>query len=455
MQRRNFLQWTGLTALELWVMGCRRSGKPGARFETPEAFAQPGPLALHPSRVLELPPGFEMTVLQSGGDLMSDGLPMPYQPDGMVCLPGEDGQWVLMRNHELSTPVVMAVWGIDLGPYSRGTVPQPWRTGTARGGVSRLVVDPVALGEDLAQGRHESRAVTSSQLILAGTDSNCAGGVVDGAWVSCEESSRDGHGYAFVTRPTDTALTAPRPIDSWGRFHREAVAVDPRTGTIYMTEDRPDGCFYRFLPESPAAPFGAGRLQALSIPGLPHTNPTPTGTGPTWQDGQSWPVTWVDVPDPAASQEPCRIQVARLGATGFYRSEGIAWGRGVWFLASTGGAIGGGQIFCYKPEEEVLVLATEVTDRSLLSCPDNLCLAPWGDLVMCEDNYQLAPGVTHQHVRGMRPDGSVYDIARNTLNTPEDAGPEFAGACFSPDGSVLFVNLQLPLHLTVAIQWPR
>ena len=33
-----------------------------------------------------------------------------------------------------------------------------------------------------------------------------------------------------------------------GRFKHEAAACDPDRQVVYLTEDEPDGCFYRFLP---------------------------------------------------------------------------------------------------------------------------------------------------------------------------------------------------------------
>ena len=38
--------------------------------------------------------------------------------------------------------------------------------------------------------------------------------------------------------------------------------------------------------------------------------------------------------------------------------------------------------------------------------------------------------------RSLTPGGAIFDFAKNVLN--ED---EFAGACFSPDGRVLFLNI--------------
>jgi len=73
---------------------------------------------------------------------------------------------------------------------------------------------------------------------------------------------------------------------------------------------------------------------------------------------------------------------------------------------------------------------------------DNLTVAPWGELIICED------GRGTDYLLGVRPDGAPYNLARNALNSKE-----FAGSIFSPDGSILFVNIQLP-GLTLAITGP-
>ncbi|MNY77668.1 hypothetical protein D3C86_2176480 [compost metagenome] len=53
------------------------------------------------------------------------------------------------------------------------------------------------------------------------------------------------------------------------------------------------------------------------------------------------------------------------------------------------------------------------------------------------------------HIKGVTPDGRLYTIARNVFT----GNSEFAGAVFSPDGSVLFVNIMYP-GLTLAIRGP-
>ncbi len=322
MNRRTLLELGGIGALDFFVSGCRHIP---SRVES----VGWGNLELHRSGILELPAGFELLLVQQAGDAMNDGFAMPGQPDGMACFELGDGSWVLMRNHELSSQAVMEQWSPDVLEKSETLDATPRFADEPRGGGSRLVLNPSQLLSDFSEGSFRTRAVQKSHLVLAGTDSNCAGGVVNGGWVSCEESSAPGHGYAFLTLPEDETLVTPRPIRSWGRFHREAVAIDPETGVVYMTEDRSDGCFYRFVPEDSKTPLGAGRLQALVVPGVPDTNAHGSaGTGPAWPDGQTWKVDWVDIEDPQAHQESCRVQGGRVGATRFCRGEGLSLGRG-------------------------------------------------------------------------------------------------------------------------------
>ena len=89
-------------------------------------------------------------------------------------------------------------------------------------------------------------------------------------------------------------------------------------------------------------------------------------------------------------------------------------------------------------------LFVESADPALLRMPDNVAVAPWGHLFVCEDRG----GEETNHVRGVTPEGRLYTVARNARSASE-----FAGACFSPDGSTLFVNLQED-GLTVAITGP-
>jgi secreted PhoX family phosphatase len=478
MKRRQFVGVTGLSALSLFVQGCAKAqntvqlpSHPGRQVVPKVAPPQQlgfGPLVNRPSQLLDLPAGFEFVVLQTAGDPLSDGHKMPQQPDGMACFMDEQGNYVLMRNHELSNQDFLKKYGYDLNPYAGGQVPKPHYTDGFFGSVTRLVVDKKQLAADLSsRPGQKSTAVMASNFALVGTDANCAGGQLPQGWVTCEESGRPEHGYAFLTKPTDSVLTKPRRISSWGRFPREAVALDPSTGIVYMTEDRYDGCFYRHVPTDSKQPLGSGRLQALSIKGLKTTSPYPKPvpgkvTPRLWKDDQTWTVNWVDIPDPSATRETCREQASARGATAFCRGEGIAWGgQSVWLCASLAGPVRAGQIFEYLPSKAnsdtgKLILRYEVSDRSILSCPDNITMSPWHDLLMAEDNYVADDKATHQYLRCLDSEGRVYDVARNRNRVPGSRKPggEFTGICFSSDKKYLFANIQSPENITIAIKGP-
>jgi uncharacterized protein len=479
MQRRDFVRLGSLSAFEIFVMGCRKRDI-SSGVERTSSIADPSPsrtslpsagfgrLVPNPQGLLDLPKGFSYVTLQRGGDLMSDGFRMPFQPDGMACFTDDRGRYVLLRNHELGNTNFVLKYGHGIAAAG-GTEKheERYRAGF-HGGVARILVDPKALGAEIeGQLGGDSKAVVSSNMALLGTDRNCAGGQFPDGWVSCEESSKPEHGYAFYV-PTNTQhISTPRRIDSWGRMHREAVCLDNETGIVYMTEDRSDGAFFRHIPDDPAQPMGSGRLQALAIANLAHTDPYskhvsgPPPATPS-EPGRTWPVTWVDVGDPQGRSVPCRVQAQRAGATGFTRSEGMVWdGASAWFVASTAGPSRAGQVFQYTPQPDdaskgTLTLRYEVDDRSILSCPDNIIIAPHGDVILAEDNYRGSTGVTHQYIRGLTTAGDVYDIARNRNSFPEkeSAGAEFTGICFSPDGTFLFVNLQSPENVTIAITGP-
>ena len=87
-------------------------------------------------------------------------------------------------------------------------------------------------------------------------------------------------------------------------------------------------------------------------------------------------------------------------------------------------------------------LLVEPVDSEIMDMCDNITVAPWGDMIICED------GKGTDFLLGIKPDGTIYKLAKNALNSKE-----FAGSVFSPDGKILFVNIQLP-GLTLAITGP-
>jgi hypothetical protein len=257
--------------------------------------------------------------------------------------------------------------------------------------------------------------------------------------LSCEETTEDGHGYVFLCRTHHAKVAKPERITGYGRFNHEAVAIDPRTHVAYLTEDRGDGCLYRFVPNDPKRPF-EGQLSALKIQGSDGFDTARDSTV-----GGAHEVVWVDIPEPNPAEDSVRHQGRELGAALIRRGEGIAEHAGVIYVCSTtGGKNSSGQIFKLTPTATggTLELVAESQDELALDCPDNICVTPWGDILMCED------GAGDQYLRGLTPAGRVYDIARNAKS-----GGELAGVCLSPDHKRLFVNLQHE-GLTLAIEGP-
>jgi secreted PhoX family phosphatase len=171
------------------------------------------------------------------------------------------------------------------------------------------------------------------------------------------------------------------------------------------------------------------------------------------QVGVRLPVTWITIPVPDPNLEgggmSCFAQGRAAGGAAFNRLEGIFRahdGRSMYFVSTSGGTALRGQLWRYIPDEDgdQLVMVFESPAGSVLDSPDNICVTPNGAILFCEDDasndndtHPLAPGITDvNRLIGLGIAGEPFEFAVIILN---DA--EFAGACFSPDGEVLFVNL--------------
>lgn len=448
--RRDFLR--GALAVSLGFRGLRELIAGDDINSDDPVWSVPGFGPLRPDSlgVLDLPDGFSYHIISSLGEKMDDSLLVPGQPDGMGAFSGPNGVTILVRNHELNPKMTdRSPFGPDgklislIDPamaFDRGHGKRP-----CLGGTTTLVYD--------TRAKH----LRQHFLSLACTEYNCAGGVTPwGTWVSCEESVERAdefyehdHGYAFeVPAETTRRLHKPIPIKAMGRFRHEAVAVDPRTMIVYQTEDRDEGLFYRYLPNEPGKLLAGGKLQALVIKGRKSLDtrnwPDEKGAiGTHIRVGDKFEAQWMDMEDIDAPKDDLRFRGFDAGAARFARAEGIWFGRDtVYFACTTGGRIQKGQIWKYKPSPAegaageslrsgTLELFIEPNHAGLIENADNLTVAPWGDVVVCED------GSGDQYLVGVTPAGGMYKIARNALSSSE-----FAGACFSPDGSTLFVNMQ-------------
>lgn len=452
--RRTFLKQS--SAISLGFFGLQSFIVKGCDDPSSEVLQQLnmpyGQLFEDKKKMLKLPKGFTYKIISRQGEKMSDGLLTPGLPDGMATFDGGNGKVIVVRNHELVSS--------DFGPVGKTNevnpeIPQDkiYDLGSSKvrckGGTTTFVYD------------EKTGEIESSWLSLAGTIRNCAGGSTPwNSWVSCEETFvgqsknlKKRHGYNFEVPATlSPSLADPVPLIAMGRFNHEAICVDPNTGIVYQTEDRNDSCIYRFIPDEKGNLKAGGKLQALVIKAK-NKKDTRNWEGDKMPINQEMEVTWVDIKEVDPAKDSIRYQAQEQGAAIFARGEGMWFGKNeIYFACTSGGDKKWGQVFRYVPsphegtemENEkpgTVELFLEPNDREMLQNCDNLTVAPWGDIIMCED--RATPNIV-----GVTPSGEMYRVAEN-IGRPS----EFAGGVFSPSGNTFFVNIQ-HFGLTLAITGP-
>lgn len=355
LSRRQLLKWSGAAgtmAVVAPLAGCAPQPIPGA--EGSDANS------------LVLRPGFTSRVIGVAGAPVA-GTSHEYSlfPDGGATFAdlAVPGGWYYVANHE-----------IPLGS----------------GGVTSFRFAP--------DGR-----IVDAYPICVGTSMNCAGGKTPwGTWLTCEEY--DG-GIVWECDPARPYSSVPRP--ELGTFAHEAAAV-ASDGRIYLTEDRPDGGFYRFTPVT-VGDLSAGLLEiACAGPG----------------DGT---VRWKPVPDRYAQATPCRNQVA--DSLHFDGGEGITTAEGVvWFTTK-----GDNRIWQYDVSGGALSIRYQA-GASMLSGVDNItatAVAGGQALLVSEDGDDM-------QIVAVLPDDSLIEVVR-IVGHP---GSEVTGPALSPDRTRLYFSSQ-------------
>jgi len=298
----------------------------------------------------------------------------------------------------------------------------------------------------------------------------------------------------FEVHP-DAERTSGQPLVGLGRFSHEAVAIDPHTGIVYLTEDdRNKAGLYRFVPNDRRGRHGSlqngGRLQAARVRRQPNADLTVASIG------VEYALEWIDIPEPdldsieAPSGYPDISAGETLsgpfaqgwseGALRMSRGEGIWYSAGRMFIVDTStGTDGDGRKGHGNGAVWVLDLASQrlhalfVSGHQLAAHnPDNITVSPRGGVLLCEDPDAAPAGSPDEYGPGTRlvgltRHGESYYFCKNNaeLTASQIAGAdktiaegdyrdsEFTGACWDPHGRTMFVNIQTP-GITFAITGP-
>jgi secreted PhoX family phosphatase len=284
-------------------------------------------------------------------------------PDGGATFATEDGGWIYVSNSEVDNK---------------------------KGGASALKFD-------------QTGKLIDAYPILTGTSRNCAGGATPwGTWLSCEEIPT---GQVWECDPSGRKQAVLQK--SLGRFMHEAVAVDHRNKQMYLTEDKSDGCLYRFTADN-YPNLEAGLMEVAQI-----------------TKGNK--INWLALPDPQANKQPARYQLRE--ATQFNGGEGIWYHDDVIYFTTRGD----NRIWAYVIENNSLEI---IYNGALFISPvltgvDNITSTRVGELLVAEDGGDM-------QIVAITQNKNIFPI----LQVVGQDRSEITGPAFSPDGKRLYFSSQ-------------
>jgi secreted PhoX family phosphatase len=325
---------------------------------------------------VKLPAGFRSRIIAESSRPVKAGKPFLWHaaPDGGACFALDNGGWIYVSNSEMQST----------------------------GGAGAIVFN--ANGE-----------VLDAYSILENTSRNCAGGATPwGSWLSCEEID---NGQVWECFPDGRAPAIVRP--ALGVFNHEAVAVDEINHQLYLTEDKPDGCLYRFtannLTSKGFPDLSAGLMEVAML-----RNSFTVESGKAELD-------WVSLPDSLAKQQLTRYQVA--SAMSFNGGEGIAYyNERIIFTTK-----GDNRVWSYNTRNQQLAILYDAEDSltPILTGVDNVIVSQNGDIYVAEDGGDLQIVVIDSQ-------GGLHLAAQ--MEGHEKS--EITGLAFSPDGKRLYFSSQ-------------
>ena len=528
IDRRDFLKFLGRSAaltaagplLASHFLSACSTSRPRVRTAPlgPHTRANLWPFAaIQPSTKDELiiPSNFNSHVILKSGDTIGPGLSVGSDCDYTAFIPLNPGNLddaLLWVNHEDMNPLFISKRTVSPGEKRKpaevareqdevgGTLVRIRRDQKTRQW-SPVVGDPLnrrfsAKTPIPFAGGHS----IAGKAMAQGTLANCSGGMTPwGTILSCEENfdhfygdrsySRHGstgkistaaclYGWETVeSRPPehygwvveiDPRSGSARKLTSLGRFGHEAATVTQGRGkrcVVYMGDDQPDRCIYKFIADRPGT-LDHGTLYVAQL-----------------ETGRWIPLDWHQQPklkswfaNPMDVLIYTREAALLVGGTPLHRPEDIEvdpLNRSI-LVALTNHAKKGdffGSILKIE-EKDSNPLALEFSHSTFLTggpatgfaCPDNLVFDPAGDLWFTCD------------VTGSKLYQKPYEPFGNNalfcvpMDGPDSGKPfrfasspvaaEFTGPCFTPDGETLFISVQHPgetskNYASLTSHWPQ